>query len=212
MKKYIFFFLAFVLLQSLQAQSLQDAVKNIPEDNIFGLNSSTVQFLVENPADSLRKTSSSLSDNVSRSIISKDYVKILTSKIGSTEMKLLPLINESSVICIVKTVCATICDSQLYFFTDKWKPIDTTNLLPQINIEWFMTADPTLKDTENYKYVYNLLKRSLPIKYELNPNDNTMKLSVDPSMFMDQHTFSELETYFNLTPKVLTWNKTSFTE
>ena len=212
MKKYLLLFLGFVLFQVTHAQSIQDVVKNIPEDNIFGLSSSTVQFLLENPSDSIRKTSSYLSDNVSRDLISKDYARIRTSKVGTTEMKLLPLINDTKVICILKTICATICDSQLFFFTDKWKPVDTANLLPAINIEWFMTTDDILKDTDNYKYVYNLLKRSLPLKYELNTQNNTLALSIDPSLFMDKQSFSELENYFNLTPKVLQWNKTTFVE
>lgn len=210
MKKYIFLFLVSVMTYTANGQTIQDVMKTIPEDNITGLSPSTVQFLLENANDSIAKTSNYLSDNVFRDLISNDYVRLKTSTVGTTEIKLLPLINDSKVIAVLKTVCGTVCDSQLYFFTDKWKSLDAYNLLPNIDVEWFLTADETLKKSDNYNYVKNLLNNSLPIQYEFSPHDQTMKLSVDPSLFLDQQTYSQLKEYFNSTPKTLKWNKISF--
>lgn len=195
---------------TVHGQTIQDVVKNIPEDNIIGLTSSTVQFLMENANDSIVKTSNYLSDNVYRDEISSDYARLQTSKIGTTEIKLLPLINDSKVIAILKTVCGTVCDSQLYFFTEKWKLLDVHYLLPVIDVDWFLTTDDALKNSDEYNYLRSLLKNSLPVKYEFSPEDYTLKLTVDPILFLDQETYAQLEKYFNLAPKVLKWNKTNF--
>lgn len=211
MKKYLLLFIFIASCQFAGAQRLQNVVKDLPEDNIFGISASTVQYLIENPTDSLRKTSTYVSDEIVRESISDDYFRIRTSKVGYTEVKLLPLVNDSRIICVSKTVCSTVCDSQIYFFTEKWKPIDKGELLPLAKAEWFIKPNNNFSESDR-EYVISLLNKTLPMKYQLDTEDQTLTLSVDPSTFLDSQTYTEFKDIFSETPKVLNWSKVRFEE
>ena len=46
-------------------------------------------------------------------VLTDDYVLMQTTPASSLEMKLLPVNDSTKVICMVKTVCATACDSEI---------------------------------------------------------------------------------------------------
>jgi hypothetical protein len=52
---------------------------------------------------------------------SSDYLKIKTSDAGTTQLKMLPVAKDSSIVCIIKTVCAEACDSHISFYTTNGK-------------------------------------------------------------------------------------------
>ena len=54
-------------------------------------------------------------------VLTEDYVLVQTSEIGTLEMKLLPVNDSTKVVCMVKTVCASACDSDIRFYTSDWK-------------------------------------------------------------------------------------------
>ena len=52
--------------------------------------------------------------------LTDDYLLMQTTSSSSIEMKLLPLNDSVKVICMVKTVCASACDSEIYFYASDW--------------------------------------------------------------------------------------------
>ena len=54
-------------------------------------------------------------------VLTEDYTLVQTSEVGTLEMKLLPVNDSTKVICMVKTVCAAACDSEIRFYTSDWK-------------------------------------------------------------------------------------------
>ena len=54
-------------------------------------------------------------------VLTDDYTLIQTSEVGTLEMKLLPVNDSTKVVCMVKTVCASACDSEIRFYTSDWK-------------------------------------------------------------------------------------------
>ena len=54
-------------------------------------------------------------------VLTEDYVLLQTSAVGTLEMKLLPVNDSTKVVCMVKTVCASACDSEIRFYTTDWK-------------------------------------------------------------------------------------------
>ena len=53
--------------------------------------------------------------------LTEDYVLMQTSAVGTLEMKLLPVNDSTKVVCMVKTVCASACDSEIRFYTSDWR-------------------------------------------------------------------------------------------
>lgn len=49
-----------------------------------------------------------------------DYLYLQTTSKSSMEMKLLPLNDSVKIVCMVNTVCASACDSEIRFFSTQW--------------------------------------------------------------------------------------------
>ena len=54
-------------------------------------------------------------------VLTEDYVFLQTTPSSTLEMKLLPVNDSTKVVCMVKTVCASACDSEIHFYTSDWK-------------------------------------------------------------------------------------------
>lgn len=212
MRKCVFFIiyiLSFLGVSNAQTIELNHILKEMPNEVIFGLEPTTIQYLLENPNDSIRRTSTNIYSDITREKISKDYISIKTSDMGRTEIRLLPLINDSEIICVVKTVCASICDSRIYFYTDKWIPISADDLVVPMEVNWFLKNDVD-KDSDAYKIAVTSLQNLLPIVYQLSADSLTLTLTVDPKTYLDSDTYKEIKPILNPYPKTLVWNKKIF--
>lgn len=69
--------------------------------------------------------------------LTTDYLKMKMTSHTELQMKLLPISNGDTIICMINTVCAEACDSHIRFFTKGWK-----ELTPQ---KKYFTS-PTIKD------------------------------------------------------------------
>ena len=62
-------------------------------------------------------------------VLTSDYLQMQLSDVSTLELKLLPLKDPVRVICMVKTVCASACDSDIRFFDTKWNELDASDFL-----------------------------------------------------------------------------------
>ena len=80
-------------------------------------------------------------------VLTEDYTLVQTSEIGTLEMKLLPVNDSTKVICMVKTVCASACDSDVRFYTFDWsKELDAASLLQRPSADVFFLPNDTLSE------------------------------------------------------------------
>ena len=80
-------------------------------------------------------------------VLTEDYTLVQTSEIGTLEMKLLPVNDSTKVICMVKTVCASACDSDVRFYTSDWsKELDAASLLQRPSADVFFLPNDTLSE------------------------------------------------------------------
>lgn len=201
-------------MKNLYAQDYRiiDVVKNIPENSLFyGMEAGTFDFLLDNPQDPVRITSSALYTNIERKAISDDYISVQTSNAGNIQIKLLPLVNDSYIICVVTTVCGLFCDSQMAFYTDKWKPITSQDLMPGINPEWFLKDDQD-KNSEAYDQAKKSLTQLLPVQCILHPDNLELDLKINPKAYVDMNTYATIKPFLIDNSKKLIWNKKSFVE
>lgn len=63
------------------------------------------------------------------------YLSVKTSSVGSMQMKVLPLNDSTSVICLVRTVCPGACLSNVRFFSTGWEQLerDTFFTMPALS-------------------------------------------------------------------------------
>ena len=54
-------------------------------------------------------------------VLTDDYLFLQTTANSSMEMKLLPVNDSTKVVCMIKTVCSSACDSEVHFYSSDWK-------------------------------------------------------------------------------------------
>lgn len=192
----------------LSAQELQSIFLSMPENLILGLEATERDKLTANTNDTTQiSVIRSKGANIKRLAISPDFISLQTSEAGTIQIKLLPLINESKIICVVRTVCGKICDSQLQFYTTKWIPIEQ-NLFPKIDKDWFIKVDAD-RNSENFKNAYAALNMN-PTKIELSPNSTNIKIFYDIKNYLPEEDYKILQPFLTEEPKILEWDKVSY--
>ena len=52
------------------------------------------------------------------------FLSLKTSEVGTMQIKILPLVNNTQIVAFIKTVCSSnVCDSDIQFFTNEWEEI-----------------------------------------------------------------------------------------
>lgn len=194
----------------LSAQELQSIFLSMPENLILGLEATERDKLTANTNDTTQiSVIRSKGANIKKLAISPDFISLQTSEAGTIQIKLLPLINESKIICVVRTVCGKICDSQLQFYTTKWIPIEQ-NLFPRINKDWFIKTDAN-RDGQDFKNAYSALDMT-PTKIELSPSSTEAKVFYDIKNYLSEDDYKKIQPFLTEGPKILEWDKVSFKE
>ena len=209
MRKIIYTILLFIATTSISSQEISSVFLSMPDNIIFGLEAAQKDLLISNPNDTTDlKIDRGTFSELKRLAISADYIYLQTSDAGTTQIKLLPLINDSKIICVVKTVCGKICDSQVQFYTTKWLPIVQGELLPKINKDLFIKAESD-RNSQDFENAYKYLDMN-PFKIELSPTDTSMKITYDIKDYLSEEDYKKIQPFLIEEPITLAWDKTSY--
>lgn len=212
MKKIItILFLSIIPIANAFSQNITEVFLTMPDDIITGLDAESRDRLVADPEDTLMtKVETTIYEGIQRIAISDDFVSINTSTIGNTQIKILPLINHSKIICVVKTICDDICDSDIRFYTTDWQPITGSELFPQKEdiINRFIKEDT---DKSGFEYKNAIAPVDMiPVKLILSPNDSNIVAEFHIKDYLSKDDYKLLQPYLNEEVVTLEWNKTSY--
>lgn len=209
MKKFALAISLYLLVNvGLSSQDINTVFINLPKDIVYGLTPDMKESLLEDPNDSTKFVATAIYEKIERKGLNSDFISLKTSEVGTTDIKLLSLINGSKIVCLVQTVCGTICDSRISFYTDKWEPINVSELFPARDVNWFIKPEID-KSSEKYAHAISSLNM-LPMKYTLSADDNTIAINFDPKSFMTVEDYKTIEPFLTKEPKILTWDKVRF--
>ncbi|GAB6012074.1 DUF3256 family protein [Viscerimonas tarda] len=212
MKKLSLLLLFTVVVWPLQAQNISSIFLSAPDDVLFGMDASSKNLLLANPNDTVVvEVASALNGKVKRLGISDDFIALETSSVGALQLKLLPLINNSQIVCVVNTVCGKSCDSRIRFYTTDWSPLEnTTALFPQLNADSFIKpdVDRTSDDFRNASVALDLPV----IKLELNATDTAINACLDIESYLSEEDYEKIKPFLIDSPKVFNWDKSGFRE
>lgn len=137
----------------------------------------------------------------------ENYIKFLTSNAGSTEIKLLPMINNSEIVLVNTSAYGKeMSVSDISFYSTEWEKVDGNGLIPTPQIAWFIDLNSLPEDLRNE---FTELSKGLnPISWEVNPEDFTITAKSELKYFLGDE-YAKFEEYLNESKK-LNWNKTSF--
>ena len=140
--------------------------------------------------------------------LTADYLLLESTERTIVEMKLLPLVNNTFVICKVVTLNGPVPDSRITFFSPDWKPLDASDLFTPVDAEWFF-RDKT--DTVSVRYQEAVSKLDINMfQYKLSPDDLTLTQSYTTPLYVDKETQKSLKEYIKDESKVFTWTKAYF--
>ncbi|MBR4043236.1 MAG: DUF3256 family protein [Bacteroidaceae bacterium] len=140
--------------------------------------------------------------------LTENYVLMQTSPVGTLEMKLLPVNDSTNVVCMVKTVCASACDSEVHFYTSDWsKKLDAKNFLQTPEADAFFLPNDTLTDEDA------LIRKKADMhlmKVSLSQDDASLTYIYSTPDYLNEEDREKLLPHLRKEPIVLRWQDGKF--
>ncbi len=198
----LLFFLS--LSTIVEAQQVGDLFKAMPPELLPGVSEGNKTMLL---VDSGKTTVPYPLGEIVKEAYGNDYLRLQTSKIGTLQLKLLPVSEDSVVVCLIKTVCGNVCDSHISFYTSEWKKLDKEAFLPTISAEIFLNSSQ--KKSKNDKYAVSL-PDIYPISATFNETGTDLTLTFHYKERLAEEQIQQLEPLLKGDSVVLTWKNGSF--
>jgi hypothetical protein len=138
---------------------------------------------------------------------SNDFLQIRTSAVGTTQLKMLPVAEDSVIVCLIKTVCGDICDSNITFYTTDWEILQKKQFMPLVAAENFF--DSSQKEANNYKYALSL-PDIYPISAEFSDGSSDLTLRFNYREYLNDDQIAEIQPYLKSDSIILKWNNATF--
>ena len=141
-------------------------------------------------------------------VLTDDYVLMQTTPGSTLEMKLLPVNDSTKVVCMVKTVCASACDSEIRFYASDWsKELSKDDFLQQPDVETFYLPQDSV--TEEYTLIRKKADMHL-MKASLSKDDASLTFIYTTPEYMNKEDKEKLLPYLKKEPIVLQWQDGKF--
>ena len=134
--------------------------------------------------------------------LTDDYLCLRTTDRSVVEMKLLPLVNNTFVVCMVTTVEGPVADSRIAFFTTDWASLPKADLLSMPEGTWF------IKEGAETDEAYPELKAALDMdlfRYQLSATENTLRITYTTPLYLEDKTKERLQPLLQGEPLCLRW-------
>ncbi|MDR0537095.1 MAG: DUF3256 family protein [Tannerellaceae bacterium] len=142
--------------------------------------------------------------------LTDDYIRVQTTERSSIEIKLLPLVNNTYIICMVSTVEGPAPDSRLQFYTTDWQPLDARQMFTPIDADYFIKDDVD-RESAAFKDAQALLDMDL-IKYSLSPDNTNLTATYATTLYLSPTERAKVSPFLKDVPKTCTWEKAFFSK
>ena len=136
-------------------------------------------------------------------VLTEDYVFLQTTPSSTLEMKLLPVNDSTKVVCMVKTVCASACDSEIHFYTSDWKgKMAVGDFLQKPEQEAFYLPNDSV--TEESVLIRKKADMHL-MKVSLSKEDASLTFIYTTPDYLNKEDKKQMLRYLNPNPVVFQW-------
>ena len=136
-----------------------------------------------------------------------DYLQIQEGK-SSLEIIILPMVNDSKVTGLIRTVCAPLCDSNLAFYTVNWKQLNTDIFITPAGKERFIKDGVNL-DEQKVRNALIPLDISL-MQFRYDPDTHELLQYYNTPQYLSADDREKAAPYLKNTPVVFIWNQSRF--
>ena len=212
MNKYIFTLILLVSFvvhkQKVYSQTINEIFITMPAELLPGISEGNKTMLT---VDTSKTAIPYIFGEIQKVNHGSSYLNIKTSDVGNTQIKLLPVAGDSSIVSVIQTVCGgaetDICNSIITFYTIDWKELDNELFLPSLSPEMFM--DSSKKDIDNYKYALSL-PDIYPISAKYDETSTDLTLLFHYKDRLDNMHLKEFESFLKSDSVILQWDESGF--
>ena len=209
MRRYLSFFALLFCILSVFGQDMKTVFVAMPDSLTPLLTKVNKEDCIDFLASNMKAEVKNRFDKPAEmKVLTEDYMQLQMTESSTLEMKLLPLNDSIKVVCMVKTVCASACDSEIHFFSSDWKEeLSSADFLQKPSQDAFLVqADSTSEE-------YVLARKSADVnlmKAVLSKDDASLTFYYTTPDYMNKETREKLEPYLRNDPVVLQWQDGKF--
>lgn len=209
MKRIIFSILLSLFALGVGAQEMDALFVSMPDSNIPQLENAWRKDLVDlYKSGKEAKLKNTMNGFSTLKKLTSDYLLLEVTERSRIEIKLLPLVNNTNVVCFVRTVSGPVADSRVDFFTTEWAPLDASDLFTPVSADWFIKEDADRGSTD-FLSATSRLDMDL-IEYRLSPDSLTLTATYNTPLYLSKEDRDKVIPFIKESPKVYTWEKHHF--
>ncbi len=203
MRRFIILFTIFMLSSFAFSQKVDEVFKSMPFEISPLLSSDDKDMLLLGEGEVSIPTNLG---EVTRLSLTNTYIKFKTSKVGTTQIKLLTKDDSQNIICVINTLCDSICDSSIKFYSTEWDELDKNIFLPDFDIKLFVDTKK-IKADNSYKLLIPLF---YPVSLDFTDGDNNLNMKLDIENSIVGNGQSNIKSYIINSDLLLKWNGQTF--
>jgi hypothetical protein len=209
MKQYILIIAICLGALGAQAQEMKTLFTNMPDSLIPQLESAWRKDLIDlyntGKEARLQNTMNGYSKLLT---LTSDYALLQATERTTMELKSLPLVNNTYIICMITTIDGPVSDSRVAFYTTDWKLLESENLLTPVAGSWFV-KDGADTNSDAYQDALARLDMDL-IKYQLSPDNQNLTATYTTPLYLSESERSKVLPFLKDSPRIYTWEKSYF--
>lgn len=140
--------------------------------------------------------------------LTDDYLLLQSTTKSVVELKLLPLLNNTYIICMVETVYGPVADSRVSFHTTEWEPLSAVDVFVPVDGAWFLKEDAD-RLSPDFLDVVSRLDMHL-VKYNLHADHTNLTAVYMTPAYLDEEFFQKAQTFLKGDSKIYEWKSGRF--
>lgn len=209
MRLFILSILVSVFMFGLKAQDMAAVFTAMPDPKIPQLEHAWRKDLIDlYTAGKEAKLKNTMNGYSTLQKLTPDYLLLETTERSTMEMKLLPLVNKTYVVCVITTVNGPVPDSRVEFFTTEWQPLESEDMFVPVEAGWFLKEEADKTDPA-YLDAISRLDMNL-IHYTLSPDNEQLTATYTTPLYLSKEEREKVLPFVKAEPKVYMWEKFHF--
>ncbi|HZJ79568.1 MAG TPA: DUF3256 family protein [Dysgonamonadaceae bacterium] len=204
MKRYIILFLLSSITLLSSGQTMNELFKSMPSEYLPAFSEANKTMLL---VDSSLSVIPYALGEIERLDYTDTFLSLKTSEVGTMQIKILPLVNKTKIIALIKTVCSTVCNSNIQFFTSEWEEVEKSSLLPEI--PYYTFFDSTKLETPEFKWAISKIDM-YPLQFQFKDGGSDLQVKLDINNHLSAQDSITIKPYLIKETIDLSWNKSTF--
>lgn len=209
MKRLIYLFLVWGCTLSVVAQDMKKVFIAMPDSLTPLLTKVNKEDCIDFLASNMKAEIKNRFDKSSEmKVLTEDYLQMQMTENSTLEMKLLPINDSIKIVCIVKTVCSSACDSEIRFYDTNWK-----EEFPQKDYLQLPAPQTFFLPTDTVSSEVELIKKKADMhvmKAVLSKDDSSLSFIYTTPDYLNQEDREKLLPYLRKEAVVYRWKDGKF--